>query len=211
MPVMVQSPREQGKPRLLDLFCCAGGAGTGYSRAGFDVTGIDITPQPNYPFAFHQADALEYLADHGHEYDAIHASPPCQHYARVTRWRGSADNHPDLLGPTLDLLASFAVPWIVENVPDASLLRADYLLCGSMFGLKVRRHRMFQTSWHGFGFMPSCDHRGLLPFEHKGERAYADAMGCEWMTSHEAREAIPPAYTEFLGVELMSHLTELAA
>jgi DNA (cytosine-5)-methyltransferase 1 len=192
------------KPLLLDLFCGAGGAANGYHRAGFDVVGVDIRPQPNYPFTFHQGDALQYLAERGHEYDAIHASPPCQHYCNVTAWRGDQSDHPDLIPATRAALIASGLPWIIENVPEAGL-RPDYLLCGSMFGLNVRRHRAFETSWAGHQFTSPCSHhRGLLPFMHKGERAYADAMECVWMTSVEAREAIPPAYTAYLGQELLT-------
>jgi DNA (cytosine-5)-methyltransferase 1 len=172
----------------------------GYHRAGFELVGVDIKPQPNYPFEFHQADAMTWPLD---GYDAIHAGPPCQHYARVTRWRGRADNHPDLLGPTLDRLKAQSTPWIVENVPEA-IPHPDLILCGSSFGLRVRRHRHFLTSWPSFGLMPPCSHGDLLPFMHKGERAYADALGCHWMTNREARAAIPPAYTEWIGSQLLT-------
>jgi DNA (cytosine-5)-methyltransferase 1 len=135
----------------------------------------------------------------------IHASPPCQHYANVTRWRGSQDGHPDLIGVTVAALRATGLPWVVENVPEAPI-EPHFLLCGSMFGLAVRRHRAFLTSWNGWDLLPWCDHSSLLPFEHKGERAYADAMGCGWMTNREAREAIPPAYTEWIGRQLMAAL-----
>jgi DNA (cytosine-5)-methyltransferase 1 len=186
------------RPVLLDLFCGAGGTAVGYHRAGFDVVGVDIAPQPRYPFTFHQADALTFPLD---GYDAIHASPTCQTFARVTAWRGSRDDHPDLLAPTMARLAEVTVPWVVENVPEAPL-RRDFLLCGSQFGLNVRRHRVFQTSPRLFSLIPPCRHRGLLAFEHKGERAYADALGCEWMTNREARQAIPPAFTQHIGEHL---------
>jgi DNA (cytosine-5)-methyltransferase 1 len=188
------------RPRLLDLFCGAGGAAMGYHRAGFDVVGVDIDPQPRYPFEFHRGDAMTWPLN---GFEAIHASPPCQRYARVTGCRGRADNHPDLLGPILERLKSQAAPWIVENVPEA-IPRPDLILCGSSFGLRVRRHRHFLTSWPSFGLMPPCSHGGLLPFMHKGERAYADALGCHWMTNREAREAIPPAYTEWTGGQLLA-------
>jgi site-specific DNA-cytosine methylase len=105
-----------GRPRLLDLFCCAGGAAAGYHRAGFDVVGVDIEPQPHYPYEFHQADALTWPLD---GYDAVHASPCCQHHANVTRWRGSAEDHEDLLTPTLARLrAECAVPcWRTSPKP----------------------------------------------------------------------------------------------
>ena len=138
-------------------------------------------------------------------YDAIHASPPCQLYANVTAWRGQPDEHPNLLPSTLARLAELDVPWVVENVPEAPI-RPDILLCGSQFGLKVRRHRAFQTSPLLYSLMPPCRHRGLLPFMHKGERAYADALGCGWMTNREARQAIPPVFTQFIGDLLLSHL-----
>ena len=186
------------RPRILDLFCGAGGASVGYHRAGFDVVGVDINPQPRYPFDFVQADAMTYPLD---GFDAIHASPPCQFYANVTAWRGNPHDHPDLIAPTRQRLIDTGLPWVLENVPEAPV-RPDLLLCGSMFGLKVRRHRAFETSPRLFSLLPPCHHRGLLPFMHKGERAYADALGCEWMTNREAREAIPPAYSQHLG-ELM--------
>jgi hypothetical protein len=196
------------RPRLLDLFSGAGGAATGYYRAGFDVVGVDINPQPRYPFEFHQADALTFPLE---GFDAIHASPPCQRYARVTRWRGKAESHPDLLEPVLELLLDSGLPWIVENVPEA-IPCPDVVLCGSQFGLLVRRHRHFLTSDPVFELLPPCNHHaGLLPFEHKGERAYADALGCHWMTSHEAREAIPPAFTAYLGRQLIAALRVEAA
>ena len=184
--------------RLLDLFCGAGGAAMGYHRAGFEVVGVDIKPQPHFPFEFHQADALEFPLD---GYDAIHASPPCQHYAPVTRWRGSRDSHPDLVPAVRARLRVCGVAWAIENVTGSPLM-PDFMLCGSMFGLPVRRHRYFQTSVP-IRLVPPCSHRrGDLVFEHKQERAYADAMGCGWMSSHAAREAIPPAYTEFIGTAL---------
>jgi hypothetical protein len=191
------------RPRLLALFCGAGGDTAGYQRAGFHVTGVDINPQPNYcGDEFHQADAMTFPLD---GYDAIHAGPPCQRYARVTRWRGRAADHPDLLGPILARLKAQQTPWIVENVPEA-IPRPDLILCGSMFGLAVRRHRHFLTSWPSFGLLAPCSHGDLLPFMHKAERAYADALGCSWMTKTEARQAIPPAYTEWIGRLLLDVL-----
>jgi len=195
--------------RLLDLFCGAGGAAVGYHRAGFDVVGVDINPQPRYPFEFVQADALDYPLD---GFDAIHASPPCPHYANVTRWRGNPDNHPALIAPTRDRLNAAGVPWVMENVRTRQL-RADFVLCGSMFGLPVRRHRYFEAGgWPAFHLIQPCTHRtDDLPFMHKAERAYADAMGCQWMTNIEARQAIPPAYTRWIGERLIVHLEAAAA
>ena len=193
------------RPRLLDLFCGAGGASVGYHQAGFEVVGVDIAPQPHYPFEFHQADALTFPLE---GFDALHASPPCERYANVTAWRGALTVHPDLLPPTrARLQAIAAVPWVIENVPEAPI-RADYLLCGSMFGLNVKRHRAFETSWGGPTELqhPCGSHHRLLPFMHKNERAWADAAGLTWMNKTEARDAIPPAYACFIGEQLLAHL-----
>jgi SAM-dependent methyltransferase len=189
------------RPRLLDLFCGAGGAAMGYHRAGFDVTGVDIKPQPRYPFTFVQADAMTYPLD---GFDAYHASPVCLGYANVTAWRGDPAAHPQQLAPVIERLAATGRPAVIENVPEA-LATWDEILCGSNFGLPVRRHRGFRrVGWSAFGLLHPCQHRGLLSFMHKGERAYADAMGCTWMSKTEARQAIPPAYTEYIGGQLMS-------
>jgi len=202
------------RPRLLDLMCGAGGAARGYIAAGWHVTGVDIDPQPNYiinadstldlPYEFHQADALTFPLD---GFDAIHASPPCQHYANVTRWRGRPDDHPDLIGPTRDRLVASGVPWVMENVRTPEL-RSSFVLCGSMFDLPVRRHRYFETSgWDDYQLVPPCQHRPTdLAFNHKEERAYADAMGCRWMTNREAREAIPPAFCTWIGEQLLRQI-----
>lgn len=201
------------RPRLLDLYCCAGGAARGYHDAGFDVTGVDVTPQPHYPYAFVQADALQVLAAPAFlaGFDAIHASPPCQFRSRATAWRGSREDHPDLLTPTLAALSGLSIPWIVENVPEACPpLRPDYLLCGTQLGLKVRRHRAFMRgNWDAYELMPGCQcylNPDLLAFEHKGERAFADAMGCTWMSAKEGRQAVPPAMTEHIGRQLIGWL-----
>ncbi|MEH6374590.1 DNA cytosine methyltransferase [Streptomyces sp. KLMMK] len=188
--------------RVLDLCCGAGGLSMGYYLAGFDVTGVDIRPQPNYPITFHQADALTFPLD---GFDLVHASWPCQRYARVTAWRGRREEHPDLLAPGRERLAGSGVPSVIENVPEAPL-RPDYLLCGTQFGLRVRRHRAFETSWGGGGdLVPPCWHRkDLLAFEHKAERAYADAMGCTWMSNLEARQAVPPAYTQWIAAQFLT-------
>lgn len=186
------------RPRLLDLFCGAGGAAMGYHRAGFEVIGVDVNDQPHYAGDFFiQADALTFPLD---GYDAIHASPPCPHYANVTRWRGDPDNHPALIDPTRRRLEAAGVPWVIENVRTPAV-QADLVLCGTQFGLPIRRHRYFAGhGWTAFQMVPPCQHRATdLPFMHKGERAYADAMDCDWMTNREARQAIPPAFTEFIG------------
>ena len=213
------------KPKLLDLFCCAGGAGVGYSRAGFDVVGVDIRPQPHYPFEFHQADALEYLAEHYQEFDAIHASPPCQDHTRsYTPYNhGTAHFLPDVR----NFLLSIDRPWVIENVPGAPM-RADYLLCGCMFKLpRLRRQRLFETSWHGFALLPPCYHpdpivtvvghgipSGSSYLGKIGGKEYSRlarlAMGIDWMNRDELAQAIPPAYTEYIGSELRACLTSRA-
>lgn len=191
----------------------------GYHRAGFEVLGVDIRPQPRYPFKFIQADALEYLRvnvlprvawPHSADLpDAIHASPPCQHHANVTAWRGNRDDHPELISPTRDLLEAIGLPWVIENVPEAPV-RPDFLLCGSMLALRIRRHRAFETNWScGYGLQ--CRHqKDDYSFDHgkkQPESVYRAAMGCEWMTVLESREAIPPAYTEFIGLRLMEYVS----
>ena len=177
----------------------------GYHQAGFtEIVGVDINPQPNYPFEFIQADVFEHLYETlDMDFDLIHASPPCQRYAAVTRWRGKAEDHPDLVGPTRSILQDIGIPYVIENVREAEL-PDPLILCGSQFGLKVRRHRHFESDWMPPALLPSHSHVGLLPFEHKQERAYADAMGCEWMTTKEGREAIPPAYTKYIGGQFMA-------
>jgi len=196
------------RPRLLDLFCGAGGAAEGYHRAGFDVVGVDLHPQPRYPYEFVQADAMTWPLD---GFDAIHASPPCQHYAPVTRWRGDPDDHPDFLRATIVRLNKSGLPWVVENVPGAPM-HPDFILCGSQFDLPVRRHRWFATNWahHTWSLMPPCWHSADdYSFDHGGkqpESVYRDAIGCPWMTVQESREAIPPAYTQWIGEQLLAHL-----
>lgn len=210
-------------PRLLDLFCCQGGAAMGYYRAGFDVTGVDIAPQPRYPFTFIQADALEYVAAHGHEYDAIHASPPCQRYTRAQHAAKNADAHPDLVGPVRELLKASGKPWVLENVVGAPMTNAA-VLCGLSFGLQVRRHRLFETSF--FLMTPPCQCQGqdyFVIFGHEirdrrhglaaGRKnsvaAGRKAMGIDWMTRGGLSEAIPPAYTEYIGRHLLGALAML--
>ncbi len=217
--------RLQSKPRLLDLFCGAGGAGMGYYRAGFDVVGVDISPQKHYPFEFHQEDALEYLRLHGHEFDAVHASPPCQRYS-VCRTIGTYNpqEYPDLVGPIRDLLAGIGKPFVIENVPGAPLL-CPVTLCGSMFpelctpeGNQLRRHRLFECWFPICMDGMECRHNVTgrrLPtvgvYGHSGGssnrdgvkffgiEAWRQVMGIDWMTSNELSQAIPPAYTKFIG------------
>lgn len=213
--------------RLLDAFCGAGGAATGYSRAGFEVVGVDIAPQPSYPFEFYQGDALEFIREHGHKFHIIHASPPCQHYSTAS---GTArKNHgavfPDLIRPTRRVLHESGKPYVIENVIGSPLLD-PIVLCGSSFGLDVRRHRLFESSTPLVG--KACDHIWQTPrFQSLDSRMVARgqlasvvgvhgncnyagefpirqrAMGIDWMTNDELTQAIPPAYTEFIGEQLL--------
>jgi DNA (cytosine-5)-methyltransferase 1 len=144
-------------PRILDLFCGAGGAAAGYASAGWEVHGVDIAPQPHYPYAFTRGDALSYLDENGHRYDAVHASPPCQHYSKATRrWAGAPASHPDLVSAVRERLRDLGLPYIIENVTHAPLV-SPVVLCGSMFGLGVRRHRLFEASFP-VPSPPACDH-----------------------------------------------------
>jgi DNA (cytosine-5)-methyltransferase 1 len=206
------------RPKLLDLFCCAGGAGMGYHRAGFDVVGVDINPQPRYPFQFVQGDALDYLAAHGHEFDAIHASPPCQKFTMAQNAAKNADAHPDLVTPIRELLQGLDVPWVIENVVGAPL-RNPIMLCGLAFGLKVKRHRLFESNILLFG--TTCPNHDVDYYEIFGHEVRnrctgpaagrknkiaegRKAMGIDWMTRGELSESIPPAYTEYIGRQLLA-------
>ncbi len=215
------------RPRLLDLFCCAGGAGMGYHRAGFNVVGVDIAPQPNYPFEFHQGDALEYLAEHGHEFDAVHLSPPCQGYTALKAVHGN--DWPLLIEPARELADQTGLPYVLENVQGAPL-RRDLTLCGEMFGLSVIRHRYFELG-HWTATAPTHKpHRGRVAGWRHGQfydgpyfavyglgggkgtvEQWQQAMGIDWTTDrHELAEAIPPAYTEHIGQQLLGHVTREA-
>jgi DNA (cytosine-5)-methyltransferase 1 len=220
------------KPRLLDLFCGAGGAGTGYARAGFEVVGVDRDSQPNYPFTFIRADALGLLSSPWFDvsaFDAIHASPPCQAYAGLA---AKDERHPKLIEPTRELLRATGLPYVIENIADAKhALIEPVRVCGSSFGLHVRRHRLFESNVPLMG--SSCAHGGQeirayygkpgwLAWNPRGaqvqkagrkpllrgsvEQAPAD-MEIDWMTWDELREAIPPAYTEFIGAQVLARLS----
>jgi len=219
------------KPKLLDLFCSAGGCGMGYSRAGFDVVGVDIEPQPRYPFEFHQADALEYLAEHYQEFDAIHASPPCQHASTIAKqnrvMRPGKYNHPNLIEPTRKALQATGKIYAIENV-EGALLFNPVILCGSWFGLDVRRHRLFETNFTSFS--TPCSHHWQKPrfrsldkrrktlasvvgvhghINYSGEfELRQKAMGIDWMSPDELTQAIPPVYTEWLGKQMITCLTK---
>lgn len=147
------------KPKLLDLFCGAGGAGAGYALAGFEVVGVDINDQPNYPYEFHRCDAMEYVIDMGYKFDAIHASPPCQPYSKLAHL--SNGKHAAIVPAVRAILQSIGRPYVIENVP-GSPLRDPVTLCGSMFnletscGAQLRRHRLFETSFRVD--QPECAH-----------------------------------------------------
>lgn len=206
------------RPRLLDLYCCAGGAAMGYYRAGFDVVGVDIAPQPHFPFTFIQADALEYVAAHGHEFDAIHASPPCQGYSVTRAIHGR--EYVDLVDATRDALDATGKPYIIENVPGAPLRNAIYLE-GMMFGLRVIRRRLFESNL--LLLQPSDvpavgstnSHRGYstggayitVAGNNYNRIEGMAAMGVDWhVTRRELSQATPPAYTEFTGRQLLTAL-----
>lgn len=192
----------------------------GYYRAGFDVVGVDILPQPNYPFKFHQEDALETLTGDLSEYQAIHASPPCQAYSLATLHRGQdyANTLPDLIEPTRRLLREHAsVPWVMENVPRAPIAK-HVLLCGEMFGLRLHRHRYFEID--GFmvmqprhaphtlrGALDNCHiedgYTRQIAGHYADHKSACEAMGIDWMTPSELVESIPPAYTEHIGDYLL--------
>lgn len=201
--------------RLLDLFCGAGGAGMGYHRAGFEVVGVDIAFQKHYPFEFHQADALEYLSEYGIKFDVIHASPPCQRYSAMQHINKNKEKWPDLIAPIREMLITLdslkhGLPWIIENVIGAPL-RVDLLLCGSMVGLPIIRHRIFESNIPMPLLTPTCHHDNVYDPWHKDgvdqRIKLSRAMGIDWfMTRPEVREAIPPAYTEYIGRQLLAAL-----
>lgn len=213
-----------GELRLLDLFCCQGGSSSGYAAAGFDVTGVDMNPQPRYPFRFIQADALEYLAENAQHFDAIHASPPCQAYSICQRIQGN--EHPDLIGPVRELLERAYKPYVIENVVEArDELIAPILLCGEMFGLRTYRHRLFETSFELIAPEHPAHPRPTTKMGRpvrNGENMHVvgnftgvdlarEVMGMPWASRDGLREAIPPIYAEFVGRQLMRNLGRAAA
>ncbi|WP_432165766.1 SAM-dependent methyltransferase [Streptomyces sp. bgisy031] len=213
--------RSSQRPCLLDDFCCQGGAGMGYHRAGFEVTGVDKDAQPRYPLAFHQADAIEFIREFGAGFDFIHTSPPCQHDTDCQRIRGNS--HPDLIDPTREALNATGRPWVMENVRGAAAkLRNPVMLCGTMFGLKTYRHRFFETGG-GFTLAPPEHPEHTVPQAKMGRpvppgwygqyvgnfsgvQQARDILEVPWMNRDGIRECIPPAYTQFIGRAAHAHL-----
>ena len=210
------------RPLLLDLFCGAGGAAMGYYRAGFDVIGVDNQSQPHYPFTFIQADATDPPLRLT-RFDAVHASPPCQRFSQMSKCRpGLADKYPNLLLQTRALLQTLNTPWIIENVPGAPL-HNPIQICGSGLGMPLQRHRLFESNFalwsipcaHGQNnWNPEYKHatgrkRRRVPVIGEwriSQQLQNEAMGIDWMTLKELSEAIPPAYTEHLGHQLIAQL-----
>lgn len=199
----------------------------GYHRAGFEVVGVDIKPQPHYPFEFHQADAISFAEEYGQRYDIIHASPPCQRFSQAVTINNRT-KHPDLINYCFELFDILERPFIIENVRKAPI-DANLMLCGSMFGLRLKRHRYFHTSF-SIPLTPVCNHK-LFPQDlpcawnrTNGLRVYSisggyqhnvnleenkKAMGIDWDISYkELSEAIPPAYTEYIGKHYMRVLND---
>lgn len=210
------------RPLLLDLFCCAGGASRGYWDAGFDVVGVDIEPQPHYPYTFIRGDALQVMGRLVNRYsinsytlsdfDAFAASPPCQKFSRLSNSQpGTKEKYPDLIPKTRELLGFTGKPYAIENVPGAPL-RTTVTLCGTSFGKQLQLHRDFETN---FPVPPlECDHtkyvinpanvegRARIRAQYPGETiegVWRREKGVEWMNGHEGREAIIPAFTEYIG------------
>ena len=214
---MMKRMSAMNKPKLLDLFCGAGGASMGYSMAGFDVTGIDVKHGKRYPFTYIRGDVRDYLnTDYLSQFDVIHASPPCQTHSITKHLRnaqGKSTNKIDMIPEVRDALIASGKPYIIENVPLSPLIN-PIQLCGSSFGLKVRRHRLFESNMSLVG--STCNHTtrpvgvyGSLNDEiPKGGKTAEtieqarEAMGIEWAIWGELVEAIPPAYTHYLGQQL---------
>lgn len=212
-----------GSKLIVDLFCGAGGSSMGYYTAGFDVLGVDIKRQDSYPFGFIKADVFDIWDSLPHDnIVAYAASPPCQLYSVMTRGRWAMRDHLDLISKTRELLAGTGKPYIIENVPGAAgELQNPFTLCGTSFGLQtasgnqLRRHRVFETNWP-VADPPPCNHNdmraigvyggGQNPERTNGEpmrfEERQEAMGINWMSWLNLNQAVPPAYTEWIGEQL---------
>ncbi|MFI5803577.1 SAM-dependent methyltransferase [Streptomyces sp. NPDC051561] len=208
-------------PRLLDAYCCQGGAGMGYYWSGFDVTGIDKDAQPRYPLGFHQGEAVAFITAYGGDFDFIHASPPCQGDSDCQRLQGRA--HPDLIAPTRDALNATGRPWVLENVRGAlPKLNNPVMLCGTMFGLHTYRHRYFESGGgftltqpeHPEHLLPQAKMGRPVPPGHFGQyvgnfsgvEQARRTLGVPWMNRDGIRECIPPAYTQHIGAAALAYL-----
>jgi DNA (cytosine-5)-methyltransferase 1 len=207
------------KPLALDLFCCAGGAAVGLHQAGFRVVGVDIDPQPRYPFAFIQADVMQIDF---RRFDFVWASPPCQKFCRLNT-REDLSHYPDLIEPVRQKLIASGAPYVIENVPEAPV-RRDLMLCGGMFGLRSYRHRHFECS---FPIEQPAHPKHVVRVNRRGENrrehwanggfititgdvgVYCgpEAMGIDWMSGNEMSEAIPPAYAKYIGRAALAHIS----
>jgi len=218
--------------RGLDLFCGAGGAGVGYARAGAEMVGIDNVPQPSYPFDFIQADALAVLRDFDFlsRFDFVHASPGCQASCMLTKGTNRGRIYPQLIPATRELLKLTGLPFVIENV-QGSALRRDLTLCGETFGLAVIRHRYFEVEGLAVEQPAHKPHRGRVAGMRHGEwfdgpyfavygegggkgtvAQWREAMGIDWTWQRkEIAEAIPPAYTEHIGAQIVAQLDRRAA
>lgn len=208
------------KFRLLDLYCCAGGASLGYEQSGFDVVGVDIDPQPKYRGEFIQSDAIEYLKSNWQYYDAVHASPPCQKYSKSSmQFRIAGKEYPDLIKPTRDAILETGLPYVIENVPDSPLIN-PIVLCGSMFNLRTYRHRLFESN---FKIQAPCHPEHIAPNAKMGRRLkenefvqyvghfsgvkmVQEMTGLHWLGQYELAQSIPPQYTKFIGDQLLLYL-----
>lgn len=223
------------RPRLLDAYCGQGGTSMGYSRAGFDVFGVDIEPWPFYPFEQVQGDAITFIREHGHEYDAIHASPPCQRFSLIGNAKSYVrEDYPDLIGPTIEALREVGKPWVLENVPRAPGAYG-VLLCGSMFeGIRFARHRYFMGEGWPFPAMApaTCNHdllhpghyyknwgRDIAPKWADAGRIFLDGLGLDWVPAPTGGgwlgrsqggviEGVPPPFAEWIGRQLITTLQD---
>jgi len=227
-------PREPNGLTVLDTYSCAGGMAMGYYLAGFDVVGVDIEAQPDYPFEHHVGDAVQFIRDHGAEFDLIHGSPPCQAYTPLNAYNHKV--YPDLIAPTREAMLAIGRPYVIENVEAAAPeLGAPTLLCGPMFNLRVYRHRLFETNWNLVApahptHTAICTRNGYLPTPEKPfmtitggrhsrawQNAACDAMSMPWIKVpaggdikrgiREVCEAIPPAYAQWIGEQAAQMLT----